>query len=186
MHRRRCAWVTNEPLYQHYHDHEWGIPVYDDHQLFEILCLEGAQAGLSWWTILQRREYYRKAFDQFMPEKIVHYNETKLNQLLQDKGIIRNKLKIKSVVTNAHAYYKIKERYPSFSSYLWQFVDGKPIKNHWESIDQVPATTTKSHQMSKQLKRDGFKFVGPTICYAFMQASGMVNDHTVDCFRYKL
>lgn len=186
MHRRRCAWVTNEPLYQHYHDHEWGIPVYDDQQLFEILCLEGAQAGLSWWTILQRREYYRKAFDQFMPEKIVHYNETKLNELLQDKGIIRNKLKIKSVVTNAHAYYKIKERYSSFSSYLWQFVDGKPIKNHWESIEQVPATTTISHQMSKQLKRDGFKFVGPTICYAFMQASGMVNDHTVDCFRYKL
>jgi len=178
----RCQWVVGkDPLYVKYHDEEWGVPSLDDRQLFEMLCLEGAQAGLSWWTILQKRENYREAFDYFDPEKMVHYDDLKLQELMQNKGIVRNKLKIKSFVTNAEAFLRIQKEYGSFSSYLWDFVGNEPIINHWESIEQVPITTPLSDRMSKQLKKDGFKFVGSTICYSFMQAVGMINDHTIDC-----
>ncbi|TSI05184.1 DNA-3-methyladenine glycosylase I [Lysinibacillus sp. BW-2-10] len=177
----RCKWVTSDPLYIAYHDHEWGIPVYDDRLLFEMLCLEGAQAGLSWWTILQKRENYRRAFDNFEAEKIVLYSDEKIQSLKEDAGIVRNRLKIQSVVTNAKAFLKIREEYGSFSNYLWRFVEHKPIINQWASIQDVPTTTEISNRMSKQLKKDGFKFVGNTICYSFMQAVGMVNDHTLDC-----
>ncbi|KOY83425.1 DNA-3-methyladenine glycosylase I [Lysinibacillus macroides] len=178
----RCAWVKlEEPLYVDYHDKEWGVPVYDDQQLFEMLCLEGAQAGLSWWTILQKREGYREAFDQFDATKIVHYTAEKLAELQQDTRIVRNKLKIASVVTNAKAFLRMQEQHGSFSDYIWGFVEHQPIINEWTSIAEVPATPALSERMSKQLKKDGFKFVGSTICYSFMQAVGMVNDHTVDC-----
>lgn len=179
---KRCTWVTDEPLYIEYHDKEWGKPQYDDQHLFEMLCLEGAQAGLSWWTILKKRENYRVAFDQFNPNKIVTYDQKKIEQLRENPGIVRNKLKINSVVSNAQAYLEILSSGQSFSDYLWQFVDGKPMINHWQSDQDVPASTKVSEQMSRQLKKDGFKFVGPTICYAFMQAVGMVNDHTINCF----
>lgn len=182
---KRCGWVTEEPLYIDYHDHEWGIPVYDDSLLFEMLCLEGAQAGLSWWIILQKREHYRNVFDGFDAKKIVKYNEEKLEALRQDPGIVRNKLKIQSVVTNAQAFLRIQEEYGSFSSYIWRFVGGKPIVNHPKTLKDVPASTEISDAMSKQLKKDGFKFVGSTICYAFMQATGMVNDHLEDCYKKK-
>lgn len=178
----RCKWVNKEPLYIAYHDHEWGKPVYDDRHLFEMLCLEGAQAGLSWWTILQKRENYRKAFDNFEAEKIVQYSEEKIQSLIENAGIVRNKLKIRSVVTNANAFLRIREEYGSFSNYIWNFVDHTPIVNRWESVTDVPVTTEISDRMSKQLKKDGFKFVGGTICYSYMQAVGMVNDHTLDCF----
>lgn len=179
---KRCDWVKlDEPLYVEYHDKEWGVPVYDDQHLFEMLCLEGAQAGLSWWTILQKREGYREAFDQFDVEKIIHYTADKLEELQQDTRIVRNKLKIASVVTNAKAYLQIQEKHGSFSHYLWSFVDHKPLINEWASIQEVPVTTEISDRMSKQLKKDGFKFIGSTICYSFMQAVGMVNDHTTDC-----
>ncbi len=177
----RCGWVNEDPLYIQYHDHEWGVPVYDDQMLFEYLNLEGAQAGLSWYTILKKRENYRKAFDQFNPEKIIHYDEKKIEELLQNKGIVRNKLKVRAVITNAQAYYKVVEEFGSFSQYLWSFVDHKPIINHYEKLEDVPATTPISDQMSKDLKKRGFKFVGSTICYAFMQATGMVNDHLLSC-----
>ncbi|WP_071394108.1 DNA-3-methyladenine glycosylase I [Bacillus tuaregi] len=179
---KRCAWVTKEPLYIQYHDEEWGVPKYDDQQLFEKLCLEGAQAGLSWWTILQKRENYRKAFDYFDAKKIVQYSDEKLASLREDKGIVRNKLKIQSVVTNAKAFLKIQEEYGSFSDYIWSFVNHQPIVNHWKTMDEVPTTNEVSDRMSKQLKKDGFKFVGSTICYSYMQAVGMYNDHTLDCF----
>lgn len=182
---KRCEWVTEEPLYITYHDEEWGRPLYDDNRLFEMLCLEGAQAGLSWWTILQRRENYREAFDQFDPEKIRMYDEEKIEELRQNEKIIRNKLKIKSVISNAKAYAKVVEEHGSFSDYIWQFVDQEPIINVREKQSEVPASTELSHQMSKKLKKDGFKFVGPTICYAYMQAVGMVNDHLVSCHCYK-
>ncbi|WHP43116.1 DNA-3-methyladenine glycosylase I [Lysinibacillus boronitolerans] len=179
---KRCDWVKlDEPLYVEYHDKEWGVPVYDDQHLFEMLCLEGAQAGLSWWTILQKREGYREAFDQFDVEKIIHYTADKLEELQQDTRIVRNKLKIASVVTNAKAYLQIQEKHGSFSDYIWGFVDHKPVMNEWVSIKEVPVTTEVSDRMSKQLKKDGFKFIGSTICYSFMQAVGMVNDHTTDC-----
>ncbi|GLC88912.1 DNA-3-methyladenine glycosylase I [Lysinibacillus piscis] len=178
----RCGWVKlEEPLYVAYHDKEWGVPVHDDQHLFEMICLEGAQAGLSWWTILQKREGYRAAFDQFDATKIIHYTEDKLHELREDTRIVRNKLKIASVVTNAQAFLRIQEEYGSFSQYIWQFVDHQPIINHWASLAEVPVTTEISDRMSKQLKKDGFKFVGSTICYSFMQAVGMVNDHVVDC-----
>jgi DNA-3-methyladenine glycosylase I len=181
--RKRCAWVTGkDSLYIDYHDKEWGVPVYDDRLLFEMLCLEGAQAGLSWWTILQKRDNYRKAFDNFEAEKIIHYTDEKIQFLLEDKGIVRNKLKILSVVSNAKAFLRIQKEYGSFSHYIWSFVNHQPIINHWESIKNVPVTSEISDQMSKRLKKDGFKFVGSTICYSFMEAVGMVNDHTVDCF----
>ncbi|WP_338448750.1 DNA-3-methyladenine glycosylase I [Niallia oryzisoli] len=179
---KRCAWVTDEPLYIEYHDQEWGVPVYDDRMLFEMLCLEGAQAGLSWWTILQKRENYRKAFDHFDAEKIVQYSDEKLEALREDKGIVRNKLKIQSVVTNAKAFLRIQEEYGSFSDYIWGFVDHKPIVNQWKTKEEVPVTNELSDKMSKQLKKVGFKFVGSTICYSYMQAVGMINDHTLDCF----
>lgn len=179
---KRCTWAnTKEPLYIEYHDKEWGVPVYDDRILFEMLCLEGAQAGLSWWTILQKRENYREAFDQFEAEKIVLYTDEKLQSLAENKGIVRNKLKIKSVVTNAKAFLKIQEEYGSFSNYIWSFVDHRPIINNW-GTEEIPTSNEISDKMSKQLKKDGFKFVGSTICYSYMQAVGMVNDHIAECF----
>ncbi|MCH1627756.1 DNA-3-methyladenine glycosylase I [Ferdinandcohnia quinoae] len=181
----RCAWVNDDPLYIDYHDNEWGVPVYDDQKLFEYLNLEGAQAGLSWYTILKKRENYREAFDQFDPEKISTYDAKKIEELLQNEGIVRNKLKVNAVVTNAKAYFKIVEEFGSFSTYIWSFVDGKPIKNHFNAMSEVPPTTEISDKLSKDLKKRGFKFVGSTICYAFMQATGMVNDHIVSCFCYE-
>lgn len=178
----RCAWVTEDPMYINYHDNEWGRPVYDNQQLFEFLILEGAQAGLSWITVLKKRENYRACFDQFDPFKIALYNEDKINELLLNPGIIRNRLKIESAIKNAQVYIKLCDEGLDFSQYLWQFVGGKPLINHWETIKQIPAQTTISDAMSKDLKKRGFKFVGSTICYAFMQAVGMVNDHTMDCF----
>lgn len=182
---RRCQWAGDDPLYQKYHDEEWGIPSYDDRHLFEMLILEGAQAGLSWITILRKRENYRQAFDQFDPEKIARYNARKIESLLKNEGIIRNRLKIEATITNAKMYLDVLDNAGSFSDFIWQFVGGKPIVNHWRTLKDVPATTPQSDRMSKELKKRGFKFVGPTICYAFMQAVGMVNDHTVDCFRHK-
>lgn len=179
---KRCDWVTIEPLYIEYHDKEWGVPIFDDRLLFEMICLEGAQAGLSWWTILQKRENYRQAFDGFEAEKIVRYSDEKIQELLENSGIVRNRLKIQSVITNAKAFLKIQEEHGSFSNYIWSFVDHKPIINKWKTIKDVPVTTDISDRMSKQLKKDGFKFVGSTICYSFMQAVGLVNDHTLKCF----
>lgn len=178
---QRCDWVNDDPLYIDYHDNEWGVPEYNDQKLFELLILEGAQAGLSWYTVLKKRDHYRKVFDNFDPEKIARYDEKKKEALLDDPGIIRNKLKIQATITNAKVYLEIKAEYGSFSSYIWDFVGGKPMINNWEKISEVPATTEVSNLMSKQLKKDGFKFVGPTICYAFMQATGMVNDHIASC-----
>lgn len=184
MTKQRCEWCTDDPLYQAYHDNVWGEPVYDDRLLFEMISLEGAQAGLSWITILKRQEAYKALFDNFEPEIVAQYDEAKIQSLIQDARIIRNKLKIRSVVTNAQAFLKIQAEFGSFSSYIWQFVDGKPIINCFESIADVPAKTLVSERISKDLKKRGFKFVGATICYAFMQACGMVNDHARDCFKY--
>lgn len=181
----RCGWVNQDPLYISYHDHEWGVPVYDDRQLFEYLNLEGAQAGLSWYTILKKRENYRQAFDHFEPAKIIRYDENKIAELLQNEGIVRNKLKINAVITNAKAFYSVVEEFGSFQTYIWSFVDGKPIQNHYSEMSEVPATTEISDRLSKDLKKRGFKFVGSTICYAFMQAVGMVNDHITTCMCYK-
>lgn len=182
---KRCAWVNNDPIYIHYHDKEWGVPVFDDRLLFEFLILEGAQAGLSWITILKRRDAYRECFDYFDPEKIARYDAKKYQSLLENKGIIRNRLKIQAAINNAQSFLAIKEEFSCFSDYIWQFVDGKPIQNHWKTHKQVPAKTAISDKMSKDLKKRGFKFVGSTICYAYMQAVGMVNDHITECFRYK-
>ena len=181
----RCAWVKDDPLEIAYHDSEWGVPVTDDRKLFEFLILEGAQAGLSWSKVLKKRENYRQAFANFDPERVAQFDEVKQEELKQNPGIIRNKLKIASAVTNARLFLDIQAEYGSFASYIWQFVEGKPIQNHWENLKQVPATSSESDAMSKDLKKRGFKFVGSTICYAFMQATGMVNDHTTDCFRYE-
>jgi len=181
----RCAWVTDDPIYLHYHDHEWGVPIYDDLRLFEFLILEGAQAGLSWITVLKKRDNYRACFDNFIPEKIARYDQHKIDDLLNNAGIIRNRLKINSAIINAKAYLEILKEWGSFSDYIWHFVDGQPIKNHWDNIKQLPAKTIISDTMSKDLKKRGFKFVGSTICYAFMQAVGIVNDHTKNCFCYK-
>ncbi|TRM11296.1 DNA-3-methyladenine glycosylase I [Lentibacillus cibarius] len=182
--RKRCAWVTDDPIYIDYHDREWGRPVHDDRKLFEMLSLEGAQAGLSWITILKRRDGYRKAFDYFDPEKVSTYDEHKVSELLQDAGIIRNRRKIESVIKNAHAFLNIQKEFGSFDAYIWQFTGGEPILNDWDTHADVPAYTKESKHMSKDLKKRGFTFVGPTICYAFMQATGMVNDHTKDCLLY--
>ena len=179
----RCAWCSDDPLYQLYHDTQWGVPDYNDQSLFEMLILEGAQAGLSWITILKKRAYYQQVFDAFDAQKIADYDQQKIDQLLQDPGIIRNKLKINAAIVNARQFLLIQENYGSFSDYIWQFVDGKPIINHWNHISEIPTSTAESEQMSRSLKQQGFKFVGPTICYAYMQAVGMVNDHTRDCFR---
>lgn len=181
----RCAWCSDDPLYQAYHDTEWGVPVHDDPTLFEFLTLEGAQAGLSWLTILRKRENYRRAFDNFDIERIARYGERETQRLLADAGIVRNRLKIAATIGNARATLAVQAQYGSLDSFLWDFVDGKPIINHWRSLSEVPVSTPQSDAMSKALKRLGFKFVGSTICYAFMQAVGMVNDHTVDCFRYR-
>ena len=180
----RCGWATNE-LSIAYHDTEWGVPAYDDKKLFEFLILEGAQAGLSWDTILRKRENYRTAFDDFDVGKIARYDEQKLNTLLLNEGIIRNRLKIASAVSNAKSYLKIRDEFGSFDSYIWRFVDGEPIVNHWKNLREVPAKTAVSDAISKDLKRRGFNFVGSTIMYAFMQACGLVNDHLVSCFRYE-
>lgn len=182
--RTRCEWGGDSELERMYHDEEWGVPVHDDRRLFEFLILEGAQAGLSWLTILKKRENYRRAFDRFDPQTVAAYDEVKIATLLDNPGIVRNRLKVESTVTNAQAFLRIQDEYGSFDSYIWQFVDGTPIQNEWTSVSEVPAKTSESEAMSKDLKRRGFKFVGPTICYAFMQAVGMVNDHTVDCFRH--
>lgn len=182
--KNRCEWCGDDPLYIRYHDEEWGAPVYDDRRLFAMLILEGAQAGLSWITILRKRENYWEAFDQFDPEAIAAYDEVKIASLLQNPGIVRNRLKVRSVVKNARGYLNIREKEGSFSDYLWRFVDGRPLQNEWRSLADIPAETAASRAMSKALKKRGFNFVGPTICYAFMQAVGMVNDHVVDCFRY--
>ncbi len=180
--KQRCAWVNQDPLYMDYHDKEWGMPLRDDQKLFELLMLEGMQAGLSWYTVLKKREHYREVFDHFDPIKIAAYDESKVEQLLQDSGIIRNKLKVRAIIHNAGVYQQIEREEGSFSSFMWRFVDGEPIVNQWTSRAEVPTSTPISDTMSKILKKRGFKFVGTTICYAFMQASGMVNDHTLDCF----
>jgi len=181
----RCEWCGDDPLYQSYHDDEWGVPLYDDKKLFEFLILEGAQAGLSWITVLRKREQYKVAFDDFSPEKIATYDQKKIESLMQNKGIIRNRLKIESTISNAQAYLRIKQTGVSFSDYIWQFTEGNIIQNRFQSLKDIPAETAISQKMSKQLKKDGFKFVGPTICYAFMQATGMVNDHVLACHKFK-
>ncbi len=182
---KRCAWCGDNPLYVKYHDEEWGVPVHDDRKLFEFLILEGAQAGLSWLTILKRREGYRKAFASFNPEKVARFTEKKVAKLLLDKGIIRNRLKITAAITNARAFLKIREEFGSFDKYSGQFVEGKQKVNKFKTMEQIPATSPESDAFSKDLKKKGFKFVGPTIIYAHMQAVGMVNDHVTSCFRYK-
>lgn len=184
MEKQRCAWAGNDPLYLQYHDEEWGVPAHDDRHLFEMLCLEGAQAGLSWITILRKRENYRAAFDHFDAHKIIQYDEAKIAALLQDAGIVRNRLKVNAFIQNARAFLEVQGEFGSFDAYLWRFVGGAPLVNHWLSLKEIPAQTPEAQAMSKDLKKRGFTFVGPTICYAFMQATGMVNDHTVDCFRH--
>lgn len=181
----RCPWGNTHPLYVTYHDEEWGVPQHDDRKLFEMLLLEGAQAGLSWLTILKRRESYRAAFDNFDPVTIAAYDEAKAAALLADPGIIRNRLKVAAFITNARAFLAVQEAFGSFDAYIWQFVGGQPKVNAWTTLADVPAQTDEARAMSKDLKKRGFTFVGPTICYAFMQACGMVNDHTTDCFRYR-
>jgi len=181
----RCPWCGTDPLYMKYHDEEWGVPLHKDAKLFEFLVLEGFQAGLSWRTILYKRENFQKAFDNFDAEKIARYGKRKVDSLLNDAGIIRNKLKIAATITNARAYLDILEKTGSFKDYLWQFTGGKVVKNKWKTLKEIPARTKESDAMSKKLKEDGFKFVGSTICYAHMQATGMVNDHLVDCHRYR-
>jgi len=180
----RCAWSKSD-LMTRYHDEEWGVPVHDDRTLFEFLCLEGAQAGLSWETVLKKRENYRAAFENFDPVAVSVFNQRKLDRLLLDPGLIRNRLKIASAVGNAKALVKVQAEFGSFDTYIWRFVDGKPLVNAWQAMQQVPAHTAQSDAMSKDLRKRGFNFVGTTICYAFMQAVGMVNDHLIDCFRYR-
>jgi len=181
---QRCPWSTGSQLYLEYHDFEWGVPLHDDQKLFEMLVLEGAQAGLSWSTILNKRSGYRQAFDGFDAEKVACYDEQKVQELLSNAGIIRNRLKIQAAIQNAQIFLQVRERYGSFDAFLWQFVGGTPIQNQWETLQEVPASTKESDVMSKALKKLGFRFVGTTICYAFMQATGMVNDHIVTCFRW--
>jgi DNA-3-methyladenine glycosylase I len=182
---KRCEWADRSDLEQSYHDNEWGVAVHDDRSLFEFLVLEGAQAGLSWSTVLKKREGYRKAFDNFDAGKISQYSENDISRLLANPEIIRNKLKINATITNARAFLQIQEQSGNFDRYIWQFVNGKPLKNSWAKMADIPSSTPQSEAMSKDLRKRGFKFVGATICYAFMQAVGMVNDHVVDCFRYE-
>ncbi|OEK09290.1 DNA-3-methyladenine glycosylase [Flavivirga aquatica] len=184
MKKHRCGWCEGDDLYEAYHDNEWGVPVYDDDILFEFLILETFQAGLSWITVLRKRENFKKAFDNFNYKKIAKYNQNKIDELLQDAGIIRNKLKVNATVTNAQAFIKIQEEFGSFSKYIWGFIDGKPIKNSFKNLSDIPANTPLSDNISKDLKKRGFKFVGTTVIYAHMQATGMVNDHETGCFRY--
>jgi DNA-3-methyladenine glycosylase I len=185
MGKHRCGWCTGDNLYEAYHDEEWGVPVYDDATIFEFLILETFQAGLSWITILRKRENFRAAFDDFNYNKIATYNQNKIDELLQDAGIIRNKLKIHATISNARAFIEIQKKFGSFSKYIWSFVDGKPINNNSKTMADVPATTAISEALSKDLKKQGFKFVGPTVVYAHMQATGMVNDHIESCFRHR-
>lgn len=180
----RCAWAESSPIERDYHDQEWGVPLHDDQRLFEFLTLEGAQAGLSWSTILNKRDGYRQAFDHFDVEMVAAYSDKKIQQLLANPAIVRNRLKINSTVGNARAFMRMQQEFDSFDRYIWQFVDGQPIQNTWQDLSAVPANTAQSDAMSKDLKKRGFKFVGSTICYALMQATGMVNDHIIDCFRH--
>lgn len=181
----RCPWCGNDPLYRHYHDTEWGVPLHDDQRLFEFLILEGAQAGLSWITILRKRERYREVFHQFDPQRVARYDARKQAALLADPGIIRNRLKVASAVTNARAFLEVQASHGSFDSYLWNFIDGQPLVNRFRRMADVPASTPLSETISKDLKKRGFRFVGPTIVYAFMQATGMVNDHLTGCYRHQ-
>jgi DNA-3-methyladenine glycosylase I len=181
----RCGWASREPLMIGYHDEEWGVPVHDDNALFEFLILEGAQAGLSWTTILKKRPAYRAAFDKFNPRKVARYDEKKIESLLANDGIVRNRLKVRAAVQNAQAFLRVQKEFGSFDTYIWQFVGGQPKQTRWRRMDEVPARTPQSDAMSKDLLKRGFTFVGSTICYAFMQATGMVNDHIVSCFRHK-
>ncbi|MEN8123511.1 MAG: DNA-3-methyladenine glycosylase I [Bacteroidota bacterium] len=185
MNKNRCSWCGEDPLYMQYHDKEWGVPVYKDDKLFEFLILETFQAGLSWITVLRKRENFKKVFDHFDYQKIAKYNDEKFGELIQDTGIIRNKLKIKATISNAIAFMEVQKEFGSFSKYIWGFVDYKPIENSWKSLDEIPSKTELSNKISIDLKKRGFKFVGSTIIYAHMQATGMVNDHVVDCFRFK-
>ena len=182
--RQRCAWAGDSALYQAYHDQEWGVPLHDERALFEFLILEGAQAGLSWITILKKREAYRAAFDNFDAARVARYDADKIESLLQNAGIVRNRLKVQAAVINAQKFLAVQDEFGSFDAFIWRFVESVPRQNHWRSLAEIPASTATSDAMSKELKRRGFKFVGSTICYAFMQATGMVNDHTQDCFRY--
>lgn len=181
----RCGWAGQDPLYRAYHDLEWGVPVHDDRLLFEFLVLEGAQAGLSWRTILNKRERYREVFAQFEPATVARFDARKVERLLADPGIVRNRAKVASAVANARAFLTVQKEFGSFDRYLWAFVGGKPIQNRWQTLKEIPAETAESRALSKDLRARGFNFVGPTICYAFMQAIGMVNDHTVDCYRHR-
>jgi DNA-3-methyladenine glycosylase I len=184
--KKRCPWVDPEdPLSCEYHDKEWGVPLHDDRKLFEFLALEGAQAGLNWMMILRKRENYRRAFDDFDPAKVARYDERKVERLLSNAGIVRNRLKIECTIANAKAYIEVCKECGSFDAYIWRFVDGKPIQNRWKRPRDIPAITPEARVMSADLSSRGFKFVGPTICYAYMQATGMVNDHVVDCYRHK-
>jgi DNA-3-methyladenine glycosylase I len=185
MEKKRCTWPLNDPLTIAYHDNEWGVPVHDDHKWFEFIVLDTFQAGLSWRTVLHKRENFRKAFNGFDFNRIAQYDEAKISKLLNDPGIIRNNLKILASISNARAFIKIREEFGSFDSYIWSLINNKPILNQWTSLNQIPATSPESDLMSKELIKRGFKFVGSTTCYAFMQAGGMVNDHVVDCFRYR-
>ena len=182
---KRCEWAGSEPLYVAYHDQEWGVPQHDDGKLFEMLILEGAQAGLSWSTILKKRESYRKAFEDFDPQKVAEFDESEVAELPKNPGIVRNRLKVSAAVQNAKALLEVQDEFGSFDKYIWGFVGGEPKVNTWKSLGEIPAQTAESQAMSKDLKKRGFRFVGPTICYAFMQAVGMVNDHVVHCFRYQ-
>ncbi len=181
----RCAWCTTDPVYQAYHDGEWGVPAHDDRRLFEMLVLEGAQAGLNWLTILKKREGYRRAFDNFDVEKVARYGPKQIHRLLNDPGIVRNRLKVESAVRNARAFLDVQSEFGSFDAFVWRFVESTPKQNAWTSLSQIAARTEESDAMSKELKKRGFSFIGSTICYAFMQSVGMVNDHVADCFRYK-
>lgn len=183
--KKRCAWAGTDPLYVAYHDEEWGVPVHDDRRLFEFLVLEGAQAGLSWITILRKRDAYRRAFDGFDPQKVARYGKRKGSALLADAGIVRNRAKIESAIKNARAFLEVQAEFGSFDAYQWRFVEGRPIRNRWRDIREIPASTVRSDALSKDLKSRGFTFVGSTIVYAHMQAVGMVNDHLVDCFRHR-
>ncbi|MGH8581353.1 MAG: DNA-3-methyladenine glycosylase I [Gammaproteobacteria bacterium] len=183
--RTRCAWPKSDPLMIDYHDHEWGVPLHDDQKLFEFLILEGAQAGLSWLTVLRKRENFRRAFDHFDPRKVARYGEPRIAKLMQDPGIIRNRKKIEAAVSNARAFLRLQEEYGSFDRYVWGFVGGRPLQNHWRSLGELPARNAVSDALSHDLKQRGFKFIGSTVCYAHMQATGMVNDHLVSCFRYR-
>jgi len=183
--QERCSWCGKHELYVAYHDLEWGVPLHDDQKLFEFLILEGAQAGLSWLTILKKRDAYRKAYYQFDVEKVARFNSRSIERLINNAGIVRNRLKIDASIENARAFIEVQEVFGSFDKFIWQYVDHQPRQNHWRRLSDIPASTNESKQMSQDLKQRGFRFVGPTICYAFMQAVGMVNDHAVDCFRHK-